>query len=229
MTDHWIDRLSDYIDDDMGPSERAALEAHLAECEECAATLIELRGVVDRAAALEDVPPERDLWPGIAARLGERRAVVVPLEARPPALRRFRFSLPQLAAAVLAALVIGVSGAWFAIDRDGPTAPTVAEAPSGSSRQSGPSPIVPVSESATGRSYAEAVAELEALLEERRERLDPETIRTVEQNLAILDQAIAEIRAALDQDPDDPYLNRHLATTMKRKVDVLRQATGATL
>lgn len=230
MTDHWIDRLSDYIDDDMSPSERAALEAHLVDCDDCAATLIDLRRVVDRAAELEDIPPGRDLWPGIAARLGERRAVVVPFETRPPA-RRSNFSLPQLAAAVLAALLIGVSGAWLAIERgDEPGAPTVAErSTDASGSRSGSSDFVPVSESAGGRSYAEAVAELEAMLEQRRDRLDPETVRTVERNLAILDQAIAEIRAALEQDPDDPYLNRHLATTMKRKVDVLRQATDATL
>lgn len=231
MTDHWIDRLSDYIDDDMSPSERVALEAHLADCDGCAATLVELRRVVDRAAELEDIPPGRDLWPSIAARLGERRAVVVPFEARPPARRRPKFSLPQLAAAVLAALLIGVSGAWLAIERgDEPGAPTVAERSAGASgSRPGSSDFVPVSESAGGRSYAEAVAELEAMLEQRRDRLDPETVRTVERNLAILDQAIAEIRAALEQDPDDPYLNRHLATTMKRKVDVLRQATDATL
>lgn len=229
MTEHWIDRLSDYIDDDMAPSERAALEAHLDECAACSSTLADLRDVVDQAASLENRPPERDLWPAIAARLEERGPVVVPLETRRSARSRYRLSLPQLAAAVLAALLIGVAGAWFAIEREQPGVPTVAEGPADPSDEPGTSPFVPVSESAGGVSYAEAVAELEAMLEQRRDRLDPETLRAVEQNLAIIDQAISEIRAALEQNPDDPYLNRHLATTMKRKVDVLRQATDAAL
>ncbi len=229
MTEHWIDRLSDYIDDDMEPSERAALEAHLAECAACSSTLADLREVVDQAASLEDRPPGRDLWPGIAARLEKRGPVVVPLEARRSSRDGFRLSLPQLAAAVLAALLIGVGGAWFAIERGEPGVPVVAERPADPSDEPGSSPFVPVSESAGGASYAEAVAELEAMLEQRRDRLDPETLRAVEQNLAIIDQAISEIRSALEENPDDPYLNRHLATTMKRKVDVLRQATDAAL
>lgn len=229
MTEHWIDRLSDYIDDDMDASERAALEAHLAGCAVCSSTLADLRTVVDEAASLEDRPLDRDLWPGIAARLEERGPAVVQLDARRAARPRFGLSLPQLAAAVVAALLIGVGGTWVALERGQPGVPTVAEGPADPSGGPATSPFVPVSESAGGSSYAAAVAELEAMLEQRRDRLDPETLRAVEQNLAIIDQAIGEIRAALEENPDDPYLNRHLATTMKRKVDVLRQATEAAL
>jgi anti-sigma factor RsiW len=35
MTNHWIDRLSEYHDDELTPEERAACEAHLAECTTC--------------------------------------------------------------------------------------------------------------------------------------------------------------------------------------------------
>ncbi|MBW3660587.1 MAG: zf-HC2 domain-containing protein [Gemmatimonadetes bacterium] len=231
MTEHWTNRLSDYLDEDMDPRERRRVEAHLAECEMCAAALADLRRIVAEAAALEDVPPERNLWPGIAERLGERRAVVVPLESAARARRRFSLSLPQLAAAVLAVLLVGVGGAWLALEEGGSADPTVAEAPRrapGEDRVD-TSPIVAVAEDADQTSYAEAVADLEARFEETRDRLDPETVRAVQQNLAIIDQALAEIRAALAEDPNDPYLNRHLATTMRRKVDVLRQATEAVI
>ncbi|MDX1622881.1 MAG: zf-HC2 domain-containing protein [Gemmatimonadota bacterium] len=212
MTEHWIDRLSEYVDGEMDPSGRAALETHLDECEVCSDTLEGLRRVVSEAAALKDRPPERDLWPEIAARLDKRGAEVAPLARARSGGRGTRFSLPQLAAAVLAALLIGAAGTWFAIDRGGTGAPIVAEGPTRPFQEA---------------SYAETVAGLEATLERRRDRLDPETVRAVEGNLEILDRAIAEIRAALEEDPDDPYLNRQFATTMMQKVDVLRRTTEA--
>ena len=63
MKDQWTDRLSEYLDGELGAAERAALEGHLATCAECGATLAELRRVVARARALDDRPPTADLWP----------------------------------------------------------------------------------------------------------------------------------------------------------------------
>ena len=54
---HLTERLSDYIDGSLSPSEREEVERHLAECEECANTLADLRGVVARVQALNDRPP----------------------------------------------------------------------------------------------------------------------------------------------------------------------------
>lgn len=225
MTEHWIDRLSDYVDDDMAPRERRALEDHVAGCEACASALADLRRIVAMAGSLGGAPPETDLWPGIEARLGERRAVVVPIGADRER-RRVSFSLPQLAAAVVAALLIGVSATWLALDGGGETAgPARVEAPGGQREAR----VVPVSEGPVEGSYAVAVEQLERELEARRDRLDPETLRAVETNLAVIDRAIEDIREALASNPEDPYLNRHLATTMQRKVDVLRQAAQAAI
>ena len=43
------DRLSEYLDDELDAAERAAVEAHLAECGECRADLEALAAVVARA------------------------------------------------------------------------------------------------------------------------------------------------------------------------------------
>ena len=43
MSDVWTDRLSEYLDDELPPGERVALEGHLAQCAECSATLADLR------------------------------------------------------------------------------------------------------------------------------------------------------------------------------------------
>ena len=69
MNDQWTNRLSEYIDGELDNEERVALEAHLATCGACYATLAELRQVVARAQALADAEPETDLWPEIRARL----------------------------------------------------------------------------------------------------------------------------------------------------------------
>jgi hypothetical protein len=74
------------------------------------------------------------------------------------------------------------------------------------------------------QSYAAAVADLERVLAGGRSQLDSTTIRIIEQNLAVIDQAIAQAERALQADPANLYLNTHLAETMRRKLDLLRQA-----
>lgn len=225
MSDHWTDRLSEYLDGDLAPAEREAAEAHLEECETCARTLDELREIVVRARSLDDPPPERDLWPGIAARLEERsRQEVVDLGARRDRRRRrFAFTIPQLVAASVALALISGGAVWMAT-----------EGPDGGPGATAGTPVPPAAATgvpgdasarfATTR-YDVAVRELEGVLEAHREALDPATIRVVERNLEIIDDAIAEARTALARDPASPYLNAHLAETMKRKIEILRRAT----
>src|SRR5438552_15950357 len=88
--------LSEFLDGGLDASARGKLEAHLAGCPECAALLEDLRSIALEACALESRPPDSDLWPGIARRIGVERAVV-----QLPARRAWRFdlSLPQPAAA----------------------------------------------------------------------------------------------------------------------------------
>src|SRR5258708_23906225 len=91
--DVWTDRLSEYLDGTLAGTERAALDAHLAGCAACAATLEDLRRVVARAQSVQDRPPATDLWPGVAERIGASPDVVS-LPARRP--RRVARSPPQL-------------------------------------------------------------------------------------------------------------------------------------
>ena len=50
------------------------------------------------------------------------------------------------------------------------------------------------------------------------------TVATLERNLAIIDAAIAESRAALENDPNSRELTRMLSSTYDAKVQLLRQA-----
>jgi hypothetical protein len=215
MTDKWNDRLSEYIDDELTPGERAQLDAHLATCAECAVTLEELRDVVAHARTLPARPPAEDLWPGIEPRvLSEPRSTVVPFQVR--AMRRFSFTLPQLVAAGLALMVMSGGGVWVLQHGGRATSmpPVAAADPS----------VVPAALS--DPRYDEAIADLEQALEAGRGDLDPGTVKILEANLDAIDKAISQSRDALAGDPANVYLNNHLAEARQRKLALLRRATS---
>ena len=76
--------------------------------------------------------------------------------------------------------------------------------------------------------YESAIAQLERVLDVGREKLDTATVRKVEEKLALIDKAIDDARQALATDPSNAYLNRYLAGTMRRKLDLLRRTAALT-
>lgn len=216
--DQWTARLSEYLDGELSGAEREALETHVAGCPDCAATLEELRAVVVRARGLTDRAPAGDLWPGVAARIAPASARPEPVdlaERRPWRNRRFSFSLPQLAAAGVALVLAtgGVARLTRGGDSASPASPMTAGA-------------VVAMAAFSGSGTDSAVAQLERALAAGRGQLDTATVRVIEQNLRIIDQAIVQARRALSADPANIYLNTHLAQTLRRKVDLLKQATA---
>jgi len=210
MSDTWTSRLSEYLDNELGPDERGRLERHLADCAECRQVLEQLRQVVHRAFTLPDREPDSDVWPQVSEAIAAGR--VVPFQAKRP--RRFAFTVPQLAAAAAALVVLAGAGAWFASGSlRRPEAPGTGGG------------LIPVAAAFDPGSRADsAITELERILREESSRLDTSTVRILAENLALIDRAIAQARQALEQDPGNPYLNEHLARTMRKKIEVLRQA-----
>ena len=74
--------------------------------------------------------------------------------------------------------------------------------------------------------YGAAIADLERVIEDNRAQLDTATVRIIEENLMIIDRAIAQARRALADDPASSYLNEYLAGTMRQKLEFLRQAAS---
>ena len=69
-----------------------------------------------------------------------------------------------------------------------------------------------------------AVADLERVLRDQRDSLNPRTVLVLERNLQVIDDAIREARAALENDPANALLNAHLANARQRKLNLLRRA-----
>lgn len=214
MTTDWTERLSEYLDGELDREETAALESSLAEQPELRGLLDGLRAVKQAAATRPDLEAPPGLWQAIRGRLEPRHSGL----GRPAgATRRYRlmFTLPQLAAAAGVVLLLG-----FSLGRisDQARSTTGGDFVAQSSE--------PVAESAASPRYAQFVADLEARLETGRDVLEPGTARVIEESLAKIDAAIAQARTALENDPNNVYLNQHLASAQWRKLRLLEDATA---
>jgi hypothetical protein len=72
--------------------------------------------------------------------------------------------------------------------------------------------------------YDREIARLRGVLELRRADLDPATVAIIEQNLRVIDRAIAQSRAALARDPRSGFLNERFIDALEKKVELLRTA-----
>jgi negative regulator of sigma E activity len=231
VSTHWTERFSEYLDGELTPAEITACDAHLAQCEPCRTVLAELRLVIATAQSDPEQLPVTDLWPGVLAQItsapAEARGEVVPLRQRPPR-KQFVFTLPQLALAASLLIAVSAGVAYLAAGRSLST--TARPAAVGPAIQAQAESTLPPSENVQRANFADAqfdqaVADLEQILVDMRDELDPRTIVVIERNLSAIDQAIREARAALDADPANTFLNSHLADARRKKLELLRRAT----
>lgn len=176
------------------------LEHHLAHCPACRADRRFLpRLLTDTAALPAEITPGRDLWPGIAGRLGS--AEPSPGPTRPVWLR-----LPVLATAAVLLIILSAAVTTLL------------------SRQSSP----PLQASAQIRqmeqAYEAAADELLQALEANRTVLGPRAAASVEQSLRELDAAITEARRALDAHPGSLELAGFLRDSYQQKIDLLQRS-----
>src|SRR5215204_1803845 len=176
MSDQWMERLSEYVDDELSEGERVALEAHLESCIDCSVVLADLRAVVERARHLDPYRPRQDLWPEIAQRIGAT-------SSRPRPIRRWSFSFPQLAAAAAVLMTLSGGTVWLMQEQRSiplPVPGSITTAPTSIA-----TPAAVTASRNAAQSYASAVADLEQVLAGGRGQLDSTTVRVIEQNLAV--------------------------------------------
>ena len=238
MNAHPIEQLSEYLDDELSLGERPGSKLICPNARSApvwwttfAQSWPRLSPSRTRRPPRTCGRPLRAVWSPAA----EARESCPSTRAAARAASRSR--CPQLAAASIAIALLSAGAVWMAIRDGGGTLGPTASAPrseepitgaveeplSGAGGETAPAVTVadrgaPV-ESAE---YEAAVAELERLLDQA--AIDPELRKAIDENLAVIDDAIRQTRQALEEDPDDVYLNTHLASTMQRKIDVLQDA-----
>jgi predicted anti-sigma-YlaC factor YlaD len=205
--------LDDYADGDLAEAEFQEVELHLASCAECRREERLLRALLAEAAALpRELPPGRDLWPDLAARLrGAEGARVVVRPAVP------RWVRPAALAAAAAVVIALLGGLWTRGPRHAtPVTPmgTLQPAAAGTA----PAPLMEAE-----REYARATAALMAALDQQKDVLSPEARATLDANLKSIDDALAEVRAALQEDPANAQLTHLLTSTHQKKLDALER------
>lgn len=207
--------LDDYADKLLSPESARSVGAHVCSCETCARELEGIRRVREAARALpESIEPPRDLWLGIAGRIsGEVPQVARARTGRSPAWLRYAAA----AAVVLAAAL----GAAFLLRRPAPP-PALPEVPPAIAALS----LQRAALRAMEADYGRARAELLPLLEQRRDLMSPETRMLVDRNLALIDQALKEIRAAVEKDPNNRQLMELLNQTYRQEKDLMRRAAA---
>ncbi|HEV8196840.1 MAG TPA: zf-HC2 domain-containing protein [Gemmatimonadales bacterium] len=193
-------RLDAYVNGTLSSAETAAFEAHLDTCAACGDFLANAAERPQELNALpRSVEPDADLWPAITGRLAPRRA------------SRRGIPVPAWALAAAAVLLIALSsGATVLLLRSGTHAPVTL-----SSRLEG-----------VEAEYAAASDDLGRTLENARARLAPETLATIERNLATIDSALAESRRALAKDPANGVLEQLVVAAWRQKLEFLRRAAA---
>jgi len=218
------DAIHELVDGTLGPIRRSELQIHLDQCDECRALLRDLERLRDLAATLDrPIPPNR-VWMQIAGQLQQEGRLQAPAAA--PARASHRTLLLAIAAAVV--LTVGASLVYLL-----PRARPAGQSPEFAQTTSAPAP----GNAAAGGSvqgdieaefrqaeqhYQAAITKLEEAAKSDQSAIDPATAAMLQKNLQVIDQAIAESRAAFRSEPTSAPARDSLFEALKRKVSLLQ-------
>jgi anti-sigma factor RsiW len=194
--ERYDEELDDYVDGMPQPE----FERHLATCTRCQGVVADFTAIRRASSTLEEhVPPPR-LWATIAGSIEEQP-------------RRFPFSMPVALAASLAMLIAAAT--WFAWMQvpPAPRAPQVAAVSQDT--------VLPAE-----AQYDQAIAGLQQVADAQKAQLDPQTRAVFQQNLAAIDRAIDESRAALASEPANTLAQDSLLDALDTKVALLQDAVA---
>jgi hypothetical protein len=214
--DEFDDLIRRHAEEDLAPADRARLDQHLRACDACRDAANQLRQIRLAAAGLDRVAPPAGLWPGVASRL-EAEIAARRTSPRHPTWRRL----------AVAAVLVAMAGGAFVVVRQA----LVRDERPGSSAAAPPAPaeasgaLVTSVESElrlAAEHYENAIAGLEQIAASQEGALDPNVAATLRKNLAVIDQAINESRAALEAQPASQPAQESLFTAFRHKIGLLQ-------
>jgi anti-sigma factor ChrR (cupin superfamily) len=208
--------LNDYVDGSLGPVERHGVDQHLAACAACRQLVEDLRAILRTAGELELREPPVRAWSRLERAIKMENQAPYPVSA--PATRK-RATAPVLAwLAAAAAIVLATAvGLRYAPGRT-PGAPPVA---AGGAVQS-----IETELRQAESHYENAIKGLEAIANTEQSELDPRTAATLQKNLAVIDQAISESRAAVRSQPASEPAQQSLIEGFKTKIGLLQDTVA---
>ena len=218
------DAIQELVDGTLGPIRRSELQIHLDQCDDCRALLRDLEEIRDVAGTLDRPLPPNRVWMQVAGQLQHEGRLHPP--AAPPARTSQRSLLLAIAAALV--LTVGASLIYLLTTlRTTGTAPDLAQtsAPSapGNAAQSGSvQGDIEAEFRQAEQHYQAAIAKLEEAAKSDQNAIDPGTAAMLQKNLQVIDQAIAESRAAFRSEPGSAPARDSLFEALKRKVSLLQ-------
>jgi anti-sigma factor RsiW len=206
--------LQELIDGTLGAIRAAELQQHLDTCAECRALYDDLQRIHDVAATLGPVTPPDHIWLQIAGRLRQEGRVHDRPSQEAPRHTQYVWL------AIAAALVLAVGASLFLLIPRGAPAPA-------QTAESNAAGIDSVQSGVEDLRKAEqllqsGVAKLKEGLGTDKQALPPAVATTLDRNLQILDQAIAENSSALQQDPRNVAARNGLFELLQQKISLLQ-------
>jgi hypothetical protein len=216
----YLNSIHERVDGTIGSIRRAELEMHLLECEACRALLDDLQRIHDAAGALPELTAPDRAWLQIAGRLRMEGRIREDAPAARVARRPYAAWLGIAAALVIAA----GSAVVLLVPRGAPAPAQTASTPAPAAAAAiEPSPADAVNAvDAAQAQFEKAIADLEKVAKANQQTLDPGTSATIEKNLGIIDQAIAENRAAVKSEPASVAARETLFDALRQKVSLLQ-------
>jgi len=225
-------------------AELAALEAHAAACDGCREQLALEREISAAARGMQRSWESPELWPRIRQRLA---AEPRPSESRWSFSRIFEaWTLNwQVAAATAALAMIVVAGTWFVLMNNQPEPPVIVEPKQPPTKETAPTEVAKdpeptrtpeqererrlLTEVALGEveraetNYIRSIERLSKLAAPKLQSADSPLLANYREKLLVLDSAIAECRAQLDQNRFNAHLRRELLVIYQMKQATLTE------
>lgn len=213
-------------------------QMHLDSCPECLARFLELQRLFGRVQrAQRTIEPPLDLWPAIRATIqakaGEHstdRTLSVTRSGHGSTYRWLVAAavLLLLTSASTASFLYGRRSERMAVEDTLDRASISAAHPASTSGLAAATPdIGGAADAFDGDAEIHTEQELLADLEMRRSSLRPQTSSEIDSSLKVIDQAIAELKAASARDPGNATLRHLLAVSLERKIELLKQTENA--